>query len=211
MANKSVSKLKIIAHRGGPADKLVENSMEAFEQAVASKYSFETDVWLRDDELVITHEKPRRGIKYPHLVELLELVGGRVDIYLELKDDLVGLKVLELIKRDYHEHFSSIILTSFDKTTLLAVREKDQSVRLGLLYRQIDNYFIDLAEEIGAEFVGFNWLRVLPNYFNIKQSREATELKHFAYTVNGKFLARVMKSLGIIGIFTDYPNKFSNK
>jgi len=198
----------VIAHRGGPGDDFVENSSEAFEESVKNNVPIETDVWLQGSELVIAHNEPKEGMKYMHLSELLKLIDGRVNIYLDLKHESSALPTLSAIKKDYSSHLSTVILTSFEKEALRTIRAKDKSIRLGLLYRPIDNEFIDLAEELNVDFIGFNWLRVFPNYFNIKQSREATELKHYAYTINGKFLTRIMKSFGICGIFTNYPNKF---
>lgn len=207
MSNKKHT-FTVIAHRGGPGDDFVENSAEAFERAVKNGYPIETDVWSQGDELVIAHDEPKDSVKYMSLTEFLGLVDGKVDIYLDLKHESSVMPALSAVKKDYGKHLSTVVLTSFDTQALRAIRAKDKSIRLGLLYRPIDNEFIDLALELDVDFVGFNCLRVFPNYFNIKQSREATKLNHYAYTVNGKFLSRVMKSLGITGFFTDYPNKF---
>ncbi len=202
--------LTVIAHRGGPGNNFVENSSEAFEESVKNKVPIETDVWLQGSRLVIAHNEPHDDMEYMSLPELFKLIDGRVDIYLDLKRESSALPTLNAIKKDYSNHLSTVVLTSFEKKALHTIRTRDKSIRLGLLYRPIDNEFIDLAEELNVDFVGFNWLRVFPNYFNIKQSREATELKHYAYTVNGRFLSRVMKSFGICGIFTDFPSRFDS-
>ena len=208
--SKSKDKFSIIAHRGGPAGEFTENSLEAFENVLKSDCdAIETDVWLSNDKLVIAHNEPVEENEYLELSELLKLISGKKDLYLDIKHEDSAIATFGMVQSDYSEYFDTVIFGSFEKEALRIVRKKSASARIGLAYRGIDNDFIDLAEELGAESVSFNWLRVFPNYFNIKQSREATNLKHYAYTVNDKYLARLMKSLGMSGIFTDFPDKFT--
>lgn len=99
------------AHRGLHGERRVENSRSAFEAAIAAGFGIECDIQLtRDGEAVVFHdhelgrltgEEDRvadrtlaelQGVKLagsteciPSLAEVLELIGGRVPVLLELK------------------------------------------------------------------------------------------------------------------------------
>lgn len=102
-----------IAHRGLHDDRLPENSMGAFKNAILHGYAIETDVHLTtDDVVVVFHDDSlkrmtdRRGNidemsygelkditliggdneKIPTLSELLELTDGKVPLLIEVKD-----------------------------------------------------------------------------------------------------------------------------
>ena len=109
----------IIAHRGVHNEKdIIENSLEAFKEAVNKNYIIELDVhFLKDGEVVVFHDDniermtginknlkdctydEIRNIKLlnkntyiPKFSDVLKLVDGKVPILIELKNDnKVGL------------------------------------------------------------------------------------------------------------------------
>lgn len=204
------SQLQIWAHRGGSENIYPENSIEAIQGSIRNGVkNIELDVWLYKGKLLLSHEEPISS-KYPLLSEALLNIAGQAQIYLEIKHIQAAASVHELITKSYIEHYDTVIFASFDVEVLRLIREQSSAARIGLNYRGIDNAFIDISEDLKAEVVAFNWKRVLPNYFNIKQSREELGIKHLAYTVNNPTLLKYVKLLKIDGIFTDYPSKFND-
>ncbi len=102
-----------IAHRGlfDHDMNVPENSMMAFQKAIEAGYAIELDVWLtKDDEVVVFHDEtlkrmtgidlPLKSLTYnqtqlysllgtremiPTLKQVLDLVAGRVPVYVEVK------------------------------------------------------------------------------------------------------------------------------
>lgn len=113
-----------IAHRGLHNDKIIENTIPAFKEAINKNYPIELDVHLlKDNEIVVFHDNNLKRLlninkdikdytykelsklkinnKYhiPTLREVLDLVDGKVPIIIELKyDNKVGLLEKELVK-----------------------------------------------------------------------------------------------------------------
>ncbi len=199
---------EIWAHRGGGGGGFKENSSEAIENTLENKCNkIELDVWLHENVLVLSHDEPADH-KHLLLSDALKLIDGKAQIYLDIKHTEAALKVHELIKQEYVTHYDSVIFASFEVEALQKIHIKSAAARLGLNYRGVDDHFIDIAKELNAEYVAFNWKRVIPNYFNIKQSRQELDVKYLAYTVNTPALAGLMKRMGMDGVITDYPSRF---
>jgi len=205
--------LEIWAHRGGGGSKFDENSIESIKNALQSKYKkIELDVWLDDDVLVLSHDQPLNHGR-PLLGDALKLIDGKMEIYLDIKHSEAALKVHELVKNQYITHYDSVVFASFEVEALRLIKNKSAAARLGLNYRTVDDHFIDVAQELDVDYIAMNWKRVIPNYFNLKQSRQELNVKYLAYTVNSPALAGIMQRIGMSGIITDCPDKFiaSNK
>ena len=72
----------VIAHRGASFD-LPENTLPAFERAIEVGADYvEFDV---HNDLSVTHDRPKRGVTYPTLGEVIELCRGRIGVMVELK------------------------------------------------------------------------------------------------------------------------------
>src|SRR5437868_1235619 len=94
-----------VCHRGASA-LAAENSLEAFRVAMEHSVDFsELDVHRArggDGELVVTHDPVLDAAlesALPRLSEVLELVRGRMGIYVELKGEHTGQALGELIRR----------------------------------------------------------------------------------------------------------------
>ena len=126
MKDLSFLQNRIIAHRGvNDNDKVVENTLESFSNAVKLGYAIEFDIHLlKDNEIVVYHDdnlkrltginKDLKDLTYddikdikllntnqtiPKLSEVLKLINGKVPIIIELKyDRKVGLLEKELVK-----------------------------------------------------------------------------------------------------------------
>ncbi len=206
---KKLKNITVWAHRGGgAASRFKENSLEAIEYALENGFEkLELDVWLRGESLILSHDKPTED-DHTLLSKALELIDGKAQIYLDIKQVEAALAVHELVKKEYVVHYDTVVFASFELEVLRKLRAKSAAACLGLNYRGVDDHFIDIVQELNVKYVAFNWKRVIPNYFNIKQSRQILDIKYLAYTVNTPHLARLMQRLGINGIITDYPSRF---
>lgn len=200
--------LEVWAHRGGGAGSFQENSLEAIVNTLENdSEKLELDVWLHDGVLVLSHDEPSDH-KHLLLTDAFKLIDGNAEIYLDIKHTEAALAVHELVNSQYIEHYDSVIFASFEVETLQKINNQSAAARLGLNYRGIDDNFIDTAKELNIEYVAFNWKRVIPNYFNIKQSRQELDAKYLAYTVNTPAVAGLMKRMGMNGIISDFPTRF---
>lgn len=126
MKNLEILKDKNIAHRGlFDNDKIVENSLEAFSNAIKNNYIIELDLHLtKDNKVIVFHDdnlKRMTGInkkikdvnydeiKYINLLntnskislfsDVIKLVNGKVPLIIELKtDNRVGKLEKEVVK-----------------------------------------------------------------------------------------------------------------
>lgn len=105
---------KYIAHRGLHGGEVVENTLEAFKQAVEKGYGIELDIQLSSDKIaVVTHDydlkrvfgidkkvkdlscEELRSIGVPTLSEVLAVIDGRVPLIAEIKGEDFSTEVCE--------------------------------------------------------------------------------------------------------------------
>jgi glycerophosphoryl diester phosphodiesterase len=214
-----------IGHRGARAYE-PENTLASFRRAIELGVdAIELDVRkTRDNELVVIHNADvnkttdgngpvnsfsleeiqkfvtEKGEHIPTLEDVLDVVGKRVKVLVELKETDTEEKVIELIRRK--KLIDDVILISFDENVLKKIRELDDKVTLGLIYVRHKNP-IQSALVLKAEYL-------LPLYrfthsANVKKAHEAG-LKVIVWTINTKEEAIEYKKKGVDGIATDRPD-----
>jgi glycerophosphoryl diester phosphodiesterase len=178
----------VIAHRGASAE-LPENTLPAFERAIELGADYvEFDV---QNDLSVTHDRPRVGVAYPTLQEVLDVCRGRIGVMVELKrprPDTVE-RVLELLDDD-------AVLVCFQKPPL----ERARALRPTLRTVQHVGFGVSIKRAGDAWAVGFQNERVT------SRGLEAARRLGYAttvYTVNGEARMRELDDLGVDGIFTD--------
>lgn len=176
-----------IAHRGASAYE-PENTLRAFDRAIAMGATMlELDVHLsRDGRLIVSHdaELPRtggpqrrihdmtleqikqldvgQGEQIPTLPEVIELVRGRAELYIELKGQRTPEPVVKTLKA---MNFAGQVITgSFypwlpQRVKFLAPAIRT-SVLIGQENRQAD--FVTWAEAVEADYVHLCWEKVSP-------------------------------------------------
>ena len=214
-----------IGHRGARAYE-PENTLSSFQRAIELGVdAVELDVRkTRDNELVVIHNADvnkttdgigsvneltleeikkfvtEKGEKIPTLAEVLDSVGKRVKVLVELKEPGIEEQVLGLVREKGLT--GNVILISFHEDALRKVRELNGEVATGLIYVRHKNP-IQAALDLKAEYL-------LPLYrfthsANVKKAHEKG-LKVIVWTINKKEEAAEYRKKGVDGIATDRPD-----
>lgn len=216
----------VIAHRGY-SGKFLENSKEAFEQAIKFKCkALELDVHLAlDNELIVTHDfnlgrtvkangtvidftsKELEGYGVMTLKKVLAVVDHQCLINVEIKTETLlspeayskmTSKLLE-IAEPYG--LNDVLFSSFDGYALKHLRSKSEQARIALLDDQADRGpRIAEAKSLKAEAYNVNLKKITRQQVTLLQE---AGFKVFAYTVKNHADLELAKGLALDGIFAD--------
>jgi glycerophosphoryl diester phosphodiesterase len=188
----------VIAHRGASWDE-PENTLPAFERAIADGADYvELDVRAdRDGRLIVTHDAPRPGRRYPALEEVLDVCRGRIPVMAELKTprryrrhDLVA-RTTELLEDD-------AVVLCFQRGAL----EEARRLRPGLRTMQHVGYGVSIRRAADAWAAGFSNERATRRGL---AAARALGLETAVYTGNEPARMLELRELGAGAIFTDRP------
>ena len=173
----------IIAHRGVHNEKdIIENSLEAFKEAVNKNYIIELDVhFLKDGEVVVFHDDniermtginknlkdctydEIRNIKLlnkntyiPKFSDVLKLVDGKVPILIELKNDnKVGLLESSLVQilKKYNGKYA---VQSFNPLSIRWFKNNYPNIIRGQLVCKFKNKKMDNIKKFILKTMFFN-------------------------------------------------------
>ena len=182
----------IIAHRGVHNEKdIIENSLEAFKEAVNKNYIIELDVhFLKDGEVVVFHDDniermtginknlkdctydEIRNIKLlnkntyiPKFSDVLKLVDGKVPILIELKNDnKVGLLESSLVQilKKYNGKYA---VQSFNPLSIMWFKNNYPNIIRGQLVCKFKNKKMDNIKKFILKTMFFN-LITNPDYIS---------------------------------------------
>ena len=150
-----------------------------------------------------------KGERILTLEEVLHILGGKVDLNVDIKSAQKGSPGIELqllFVLSHYEYLERCVISSFDYRVLRRVRELGPDSRIGILHgKEIKENPFQLAREIGAESVHIQKELATPP---VLERAAALGLKTLVWTVNDvremeKFLAQ-----GVNGIISDFPEKF---
>jgi len=215
-----------IGHRGAPGYR-PENTLPSFELALAMGCPWiELDVYAVEGELLVHHddrlerttngegdirERPLAylrgldagdGAVIPTLREVIALVDRRAGINVELKGPGTAEPVLALLDESVASGWrpDQFLISSFDHDELARARG---NYPLGALFhRTVPDYFGTTAA-LGAW--SLNLSRRIVDAATVTAAH-ARGLRVLVYTVNDADEVRRMLSLGVDGIFSDYPD-----
>lgn len=222
----------VIAHRGGLGYG-PENALSTIEQSLQLDVdAIEVDVYGVDGELFITHDRRlgktlpgsgklqsltaeqasdltlSNGEKLATLKQLLNLIGKRADINLEIKgsDNITPQlinTVMEFVNKG-HCAIEQFIISSFDHRHLVTAQALNPSIKRGVL---LDGLPCDYC----ASFSPLTPWSVHPRITFIPQEliddAHKRGYKVYVYTVNDIDDIDDMLDMGVDGIFTDYPDR----
>ena len=153
-------KICLIAHRGIHNNKDVpENSILAFKKAISYNYPIELDVQLtKDNVLIVFHDNNlKRMTKYdknvneltyneikklkllntnetiPTLRDVLNLINGKVNIYIEIKDTNDVQKICNIVNNELKNYNHFLIIQSFNNKIVKWFSKHNPFVYNGLL------------------------------------------------------------------------------
>lgn len=147
------------AHRGLHDERLPENSLPAFAAAVDLGFGIELDVRLSaDGKLIVFHDDTLNRVcgvnarvdektydelleysllstdcKIPTFREVLDLVGGKVPLLIEIKEDAGNKKVSLALIEELRGYVGPYIIESFNPLSLGVVKKNAPEVARGFL------------------------------------------------------------------------------
>ena len=182
----------VIAHRGASFD-LPENTLPAFERAIELGADYvELDV---HNDLSVTHDRPKRGVDYPTLDEVVELCQGRIGLMVELKRPRRDTVQRALARLD-----DDAVLLCFQRPPL----EEARRLRPALRTIQQVGFGVSIRRAAAAWAAGFRNDRVTRRGLLAAQR---LGLETTVYTVNDEARMLELQALGVGGIFTDRPDR----
>lgn len=151
-----------------------------------------------------------QGEKIPTLQEVLDLIGPRVKLNIEIKKGLrpySGLEKRLLACLGGYGPKDQFLISCFDEAVLRRVRRLDHDIPIGYLFeRDSPDRIIPKALELAAVSV-HGPSQVVSERLIEQAHREG--LKVYIYTINEKDEMRHWIGLGVDGLFTNYPDRLS--
>lgn len=215
------------AHRGAGGHE-PENTLLAIEKAIDMGAPWiEIDVFAVEGKAVVIHDErlerttngrgyvmqsslgylrsldAGKGQKIPLLDEVFELTRHRASVNVELKGTDTAGVVVGAIERHQLLQDASILVSSFNHRELEKVRALNPDIPIGALGYGLPPKYAKFAQDIGAVSVHTSVSRVNRSFVNDAHRRG---LKIFVYTVNNAADLKRVRSLGVDGVFTDYPD-----
>ena len=160
----------VVAHRGVHSSRETENTLGAFELALAAGADMiELDVRRTGDgRLAILHDSARSGVPLsscsldefeqrtglcpPLLSEVLDWAAGTIALDVELKEDGYAEQVVPLLE-EFAAHGGALLVTSFLDRLLARVADISPALRLGLLLELDTDAVVERARAAGATAV----------------------------------------------------------
>ena len=217
-----------IGHRGA-CGHAPENTLEAFELAITMGCPWvELDVYCVEGELIVIHdhklERTTNGEglvmdasldylrsldagnqqRIPTLNEVIECVNHRAIINIELKGPNTALAVNLLLNSFLKAGWQTdeFLISSFNHKELALA---DSQYRRGVLFYKVRQDYFDTTMKLNAYSINLD-VKIVDQK-TVEQAHERG-LKVYVYTVNKLEEMLRMKSLGVDGIFTNYPDIF---
>jgi glycerophosphoryl diester phosphodiesterase len=228
--NLSAGRLFRFAHRGA-SGRAPENTLMAVEKALAlGADGIEIDVYAVEGDLVVIHDArlerttngrgrvaassldylrsldAGEGEKIPLLREVLDLVDRRAAVNVELKGPGTAGPAAALVQRYVRErgwHCEDVILSSFSRCELAAAREEAPRIPRGILTRSPLLPSKRFLAELQPFSIHTRLDRVSRRFVEAAHRRG---LKVFVYTVNREEDFRALETMGVDGVFTDFPS-----
>lgn len=229
-----MSSLTCIAHRGGPLmynQALPENSLAAIARALDMGVdAIEIDIYQIEGELLVLHDRRLgrvvsghgvvtelplaylreqelpNGEKIPTLQEVLQLVGDRALLNIEIKGAYAvpALKQqLNAFVADYQGSFEQYIISSFDHQQLYQALRSLPEVRRAALVEGIPLDYAQCCDALQAYAFNTHLSFISPELLADARKRG---LKNWVYTVNHSDDWRWLQGWGVDGVFTDKPD-----
>lgn len=218
-----------IGHRGAAGHE-PENTLLSIQKALDLGATWiEVDVHVCEGQLVVLHDEDLtrttsgtglvheqtldyvrsldagKGQQVPFLNEVLDLIQGKASINIELK----GMGTAEPSVALIHERLESdwaredFLLSSFTPSLIRRAKALDSGIRTGALFHEDTPDRPALARAMEAWSLNLNRIWTTPDV--VAEAHELG-LKVFVYTVNDLPEIERLHSIGVDGLFSDYPD-----
>jgi glycerophosphoryl diester phosphodiesterase len=219
-----------IGHRGAMGHE-PENTLLSIQKAIAlGADAIEIDVYNLENNLVVIHDRDLsrttngtgylehnsfdyvrsldagKGQQVPILEEVFETVDRQVIINIELKGSNTAKLVVSLIQAYIKAGWSytDFVVSSFNHDELDRVKTICPEITTGMLIYGLPWQYLTSAQELRADLV-------IPNLDYVTseliESTHQQGLQVWVYTVNQPDDLKLMRALGVDGIFTNYPER----
>jgi len=224
--------MKIIGHRGA-AGYEPENTLISFKKALELGVDMiELDVYvLASEEVIVMHDNKvdrttngsgyvtdytfaelrkldaGHGEKVPLLSEVLDLVDKRVPVNIELKGVGTAKNTAALITTYINEREWTddlFVVSSFNHIELMKFVELMPTIHTGALSEGILLGYSAFAEQLGSHSTNLSAEFITPEFVLDAHNRN---LEVFVYTINDESEIARMCTLGVDGIFTNFPDR----
>lgn len=221
-----------IGHRGAKAH-VAENTVESFRQALnLGADGIELDAHVcATGELVIIHDftvdRTTNGTgdvskltltelkalvvdgrySIPTLTEVLEAVDKNCFINIEMKGRHTAQPVADFVQQCVEEKgysYADFIVSSFQREELQTISNINSRINVGILTQASVKQAMEWAEEFSAVAIHPHFSLLTEG--NVKKAQEAG-LKVYTWTVNEPEDIERVKSYGVDGIISDYPER----
>lgn len=223
---------KKIGHRGASGH-VAENTLESIQKALEFEVdAIEIDVHrCKSGEIVVIHDftldrttngsgevsqitfaeikslKIEDKFRIPLLTEVLELIQGKCRINIELKGSNTSEETCRIIKRLVSEEkwsYDDFIVSSFQQNELAEVFDLDKNIPIGILSKANVSEAIDLGKILKARAIHPSTGIITKD--NVKKAQNAG-FKVNVWTVNEPIEIERMRSFGVDGIISDFPDR----
>ncbi|HMP81245.1 MAG TPA: glycerophosphodiester phosphodiesterase family protein [Verrucomicrobiota bacterium] len=218
-------------HRGAAGHE-PENTLRSIRKALElGAHGIEVDVHFTDGHLVVIHDDTLQrttngrgpvakktfaelrtldaghGERIPTPAEVFDAVARRALINVELKGPRTAAPVVALIDEYVRQrgwHYEDFLLSSFDHEQVCQAKHLRPEIRTAPLINKIPPGLAEFAEQMGAWAVNVSRRCVTQA---LVDDAHARGLKVFVYTINESRDIAKMKSLGVDGVFSDFPER----
>ena len=107
------------------------------------------------------------------------------------------------IKKDWS--YNDFLVISFGHKRVYKIREINPKIKLGLLFKKPTKELLQNKKDLtGIGYLILNYKNIDKRFVDLMHEKG---IKVFVYTVNKKDDIKKVKSFGIDGIVSDYPNR----
>ncbi len=221
-----------IGHRGAMGY-APENTLKSFKKALELNVdAVELDIYVcKSGELVVIHDDKvdrttngkgyvvektfeelsaldaGEGEKIPKLSEVLDFIDRKVKVNIELKGVKTAKPVQELIEKYVKNkgwEYDDFLVSSFNHYELKKFRKLNPKIKIGVLISGIPRGFLEFAEMLNVYSINLCFKFINQECVNDAHNHN---LKVYVWTVNDSEDIERMKTLGVDGIFSNFPDR----
>ena len=220
-----------IGHRGAKGYE-PENTLRSFRKALELGAAWvEFDVWSVQGTPLVFHDHrlerltngtgyiPELSLDYlrsldagqgeqiPTLVEVLDLLAGRIAMNIELKGEQSAastMRVVESYLAGGTLSYDQLLISSFNHRELSEIKAIDGRVRIGALLYGVPLSLAQIGSELGAYSMNQAVEFLTPEFLEDTHRRG---MQCYVYTVNHEDDIRRVIREGVDGVFSDYPDR----